>query len=567
MTKISQLALAFCVALSINSPYSNAFTFNPHPRAPAAFLSSSTSNPLVMSPSTFPISHDNNKNIFKTSLNMASVMQKLEDSAVEVTIVVPAKATKAAYDKAVLELSKNLTIPGFRKGSKIPPAVLENAMAARGGKNAIRVQAINDLANRLIEPALKEDHGLEPIGQPSLKVGAEELAESFVPGEDLEMVVKCDVWPEVSFKKTDDDSKPYFGLKGKYKRKPFDQAKFDVALKDLRERFAILTPLEDKDHKLEMGDACVVNMQGFMAEADGKTKGEALPDAASGDNVEVILGDGRYMEGLVEGLVGAKVGETVQVFVTFPERLKDKTLAGKKAVFDVNIESASNRSLPELDDVFANNVREGLTMESLTAELRKAVDEEDSKQFINERNEALATALAEVMDVQVPDTIITTQAREKYATMMAEFRDQGMADEEIKKLITPENFLKYKDIYKDGIVKDFKVTIGVEELAKLENIQVPDYQIQEQLENLKMEAQKAGDEFDEGTVRQRVEATLQSRQVFDFLAENSNLEVEYVDEDDKKVDEELLAELGEESLKREGFEGSFEDAAVEKEKV
>ena len=198
--------------------------------------------------------------------------------------------------------------------------------------------------------------------------------------------------------------------------------------------------------------------------------------------------------------------------------------------------------------------------------LRKAVDEEDSKQFINERNEALATALAEVMDVQVPDTIITTQAREKYATMMAEFRDQGMADEEIKKLITPENFLKYKDIYKDGIVKDFKVTIGVEELAKLENIQVPDYQIQEQMENLKMEAQKAGDEFDEGTVRQRVEATLQSRLVFDFLAENSNLEVEYVDESEENVDEELLAKLGEESLKREGFDGSFQDVKVEEEK-
>ena len=368
MTKISQVALAVCVALAINSPYSNAFTFNPHPRASAAFLSSSTSNPL-MSPSSLSIFHDNNKNIYKTSLNMVSTMEKLEDSAVEVTIAVPAKATKAAYDKAVLELSKNLTIPGFRKGAKIPPAVLENAMAAKGGKNAIRVQAINDLANRLIEPALKEDHGLEPIGQPSLKVGAEELAESFVPGEDMEMVVKCDVWPDVTFKKNDDGSKSYFGLKGKYKRKPFDQAKFDVALKDLRERFAILTPLEDKDHALEMGDACVVNMQGFMAEADGKTKGEALPDAASGDNVEVVLGDGRYMEGLVEGLVGAKVGETVQVYVTFPERLKDKTLAGKKAVFDVTVESASNRSLPELDDVFANNVREGLTMESLTAEV------------------------------------------------------------------------------------------------------------------------------------------------------------------------------------------------------
>jgi FKBP-type peptidyl-prolyl cis-trans isomerase (trigger factor) len=59
-------------------------------------------------------------------------------------------------------------------------------------------------------------------------------------------------------------------------------------------------------------------MDGYMANADG-SKGEPLPNAASGDRVEVILGPGRYMEGLVEGLVGAKVGDTVTVKVSFPE--------------------------------------------------------------------------------------------------------------------------------------------------------------------------------------------------------------------------------------------------------
>jgi len=131
-----------------------------------------------------------------------------------------------------------------------------------------------------------------------------------------------------------------------------------------------------------------------------------------------------------------------------------------------------------------------------------------------------------------------------------------------KKLITPENFLKYKDIYKGDIIKDFKVTLAVEELAKLENIEVPAYQIDEQMENLKMEAQQAGDEFDEGMVRQRVQATLQSRLVFDFLAENADLEIEYVDENDVKIDQELLAKLAEDSLKREGYEGNFKDGDI-----
>ena len=162
------------------------------------------------------------------------------------------------------------------------------------------------------------------------------------------------------------------------------------------------------------------------------------------------------------------------------------------------------------------------------------------------------------MEVEVPDTIVTTQAREKYASMMAEFRDQGMADAEIKKLITPENFLKYKDIYKPDIIKDFKVTLAVEELAKIENIEVPAYQIEEQIENLKAEAAQAGDDVDESMLRQRVETTLQSRLVFDFLAENADLDVEFVDEADQAVDEEMLQKLADDTLKREGAEEGFD---------
>jgi trigger factor len=247
----------------------------------------------------------------------ASKLERLPESAVKVTITAPGSATQAAFDKACTELSKSVSIPGFRKGAKIPAQVLENAMSAKGGRYALRTQAINDLLGELIEPALKDEHGLEPIGQPRLEQDAEEIAENFKPGEDLELDVICDVWPGVTWKEVEGKEKPYMGLTGKYERAPFDQAKFDKAINDLKERYAELAPIDNKDHELQMGDACVVNMEGFMATDDG-TKGDPLPNAASGDRVEVILGTGRYMTGLVEGLVGSKVGDTNLVKVTFP---------------------------------------------------------------------------------------------------------------------------------------------------------------------------------------------------------------------------------------------------------
>jgi trigger factor len=257
----------------------------------------------------------------------ASTLERLPESSVKVVITAPGSATKAAYEKACNELSKTIVIPGFRKGSKVPPQVLEQAMSGKGGRYALREQAINSLLGELIEPALKDEHGLEPIGQPTLETPASELAKNFEPGQDLELHVKCDVWPDINWKTIEGKEKPYFGLTGTYKRASFDQTKFNKALSDLTERYATLEPIDDDSHELQMGDACVVNMEGFMA-TDSGGKGEPLPNAASGDRVEVIMGEGRYMTGLVEGLVGAKVGETRLVTVTFPDVSKwNRTVA------------------------------------------------------------------------------------------------------------------------------------------------------------------------------------------------------------------------------------------------
>lgn len=379
------MALALAIAgISVK----NTYAFAPTASTTAAFGISRAS---FSSPSTAPCDNDSfpflvtnvANNILckkhQTELYMstadeaasAAVPSKLvrkPESSIEITLTAPGKATKAAYDKVCAEVSKTISIPGFRKGAKIPPAVIENAMSAKGGRNALRTQAIQALLNQLLEPALKEEHNLEPIGQPKLVTPVEELAQSFKPGESIEMVVACDVWPDISWKNVEGQEKPYFGLKASYTRKPFNQARFDQAMKDLAERYAVTEPAPE-GKELAMGDSCVVDMKGYMAAEDGKTKADPLPDAASGDDVEIVLGEGRYMNGLVEGLVGAKVGETRTVYVTFPTGLRDKTLAGKKAVFDVTVKEASIRTVPEIDDELAQRIRPGLDAEGIKSEV------------------------------------------------------------------------------------------------------------------------------------------------------------------------------------------------------
>ena len=154
------------------------------------------------------------------------------------------------------------------------------------------------------------------------------------------------------------------------------------------------------------------------------------------------------------------------------------------------------------------------------------------------------------MNVEVPDTLVTNQAREKFAMMMTDMRNNGVADEEIKKQINPENIEKYKNIVKDDIIKDFKVSMATDEIARMEGIEVPDYQVEEQMESIKQEAAEAQEDFDEQAIRSRVEATLQRQAVMDFLAEKAELEVEFV-EGEGEFDEALMQKLADESLARE----------------
>lgn len=235
-------------------------------------------------------------------------------------------------------------------------------------------------------------------------------------------------------------------------------------------------------------------------------------------------------------------------------------MAGKRAIFDVEVLDASKRIIPEVTDEFAAKVRAGLTKESLLDELRKAVDQEDSKEFTPARNKALGKVLAEVLEVDVPDTLVTNQAREKFAMMMAEMRDGGVSDAEIKKQINPDNFLKYKDIVKDDIISDFKVSMATDEIARMEGITVPSYQVEEQMESIRKDAAENKEEFDEAMIRGKVETTLQRQAVYDWLAENAELDVEYAEEE--QFDEKLMQKLAEESLKREQQVAKVVDAEV-----
>ncbi len=68
----------------------------------------------------------------------------------------------------------------------------------------------------------------------------------------------------------------------------------------------------------------------------GKVEG-AYFDGGTSDNYDLLIGSGTFISGFEEGLIGVKVGETVDLNLKFPENYGNEQLNGKDVVFTVTV--------------------------------------------------------------------------------------------------------------------------------------------------------------------------------------------------------------------------------------
>jgi len=437
------------------------------------------------------------------------------NSSVTITVEVPGTETRFAFDQAAADIVKDqkLSIPGFSTGSKIPAAII----AANVGASNVKAKALEVLADTVLKSAVAEG-SFRAIGQAALEGEADDLLAIYTPGEPLPISLKIDVWPTVAF------TSDYKDLSVTVEKTPFEPDRYEAAVQALRERY-VATEDAGPDYAAALGDAVDADMNGFELAADG-TAGDPLPTGiASGDNVEIIVQEGRYMPGMAEALIGAKKGETVEVKVTFPERASVAQIAGKDALFKITVNAVKTRKLPEIGDDFANSVRSGLTWEELDQQIKDTVNTEAIDTTNRARDVAFDQAILEIVDCEIPETLVNERARTKFAKMMGDMRDQGTPDEEIKEMITAERFETYKRVAYKNVCKELRASIAVHDIAQKEGITVDAGEIEDQLEIIRASAK--GEEIDEEGAKEQIEVTIEKGKVYDLL--ETLVAVEYVD--------------------------------------
>ncbi|MEE1078594.1 MAG: trigger factor, partial [Agathobacter sp.] len=199
-------------------------------------------------------------------------------------------------------------------------------------------------------------------------------------------------------------------------------------------------------------------------------------EGGKGENHPLEIGSGAFIPGFEDQLVGKNVGDEVDVEVTFPTEYHAADLAGKAAVFKVKVNEVKVKELPELDDEFAQDVSERDTLEDYKADVKARLEAQKEIEAKRTKEDEAIKKIVEKSKMDLPEAMIDTQCE----TMIEEFAQRiaqsGLSMEQYLQF-SGMTFDKLKEQVRPEAVTRIQTSLVLEQIAKEENIEVSDEDI------------------------------------------------------------------------------------------
>ena len=355
----------------------------------------------------------------------------------EYSVVIPAADMARRLDGKLFNISQNLNMPGFRPG-KVPPNLVKK-IHGESVMGEVLDEAVRESTEQLVK-----DKELRPAVQPKIEI------KDYEEGADLTYDIAFELLPEIAL--------PDFS-KIKLERWIADipDTKIEEVLNHLASQ---QKSFEDKGDgaTAEMGDAAMIDFTGIIDgdEFDGGT--------AKGHQLE--LGSNSFLPGFEEQLIGVKAGDSRDVNVTFPDNYPAEPVAGKDAVFKVDV-TAVKKSIPvEINDDLAKQVG----MENLDA-LKDAVREQAVREHDNvsraRLKRSLLDELSDAEQFEVPQSMLDMEFQQIWAQV-----EQDMAQQGVEPDSDPKALDDMKDEYRNIANRRVRLGLLLAEEGRQNDIQV-----------------------------------------------------------------------------------------------
>jgi trigger factor len=391
---------------------------------------------------------------------MKVTLEKLPDSQISLEIEIPAETSKNTYEKVVQDLARSTNLPGFRKG-KIPRQIL----LQRLGVERVKAVAVEEMIQKSLEAALEQEE-ITSLGNYKLLSNFDELVKGFEPDAPLIFAASVDVPPTVELG-------DYQALEISAEEKVYDPQSVEDWLADRQEEMANLIPVEER--AAAMGDVAFVDYQGKYSEGDGSV----IP-GVEGTYLRVDMNEGRFIEGMVEGIVGMTLDETRDIPLVFPDDYPREDVAGKAVTFTVTLKELKAKHLPELDDDFvqeaSNNEHE--TLEELRDSLDKRFSEEASKATQENIEAALVSKLLEIAQVDLPGTLIEQEITQVLMQTAAQMEQLGL---DVRSIFSQDHLKELRSNARPEAITRLSRKLIIAEIAQREGLQVEPEAVKERM--------------------------------------------------------------------------------------
>lgn len=395
---------------------------------------------------------------------MSVQVEKLEKNMAKLTVEVPAEDFEAAVEKAYRKDRGRISLPGFRKG-KAPRKMIEKMYGAG--------VFYEDAANLLIPEAY--DKALDECGE-TIVSRPEITVEQIEAGKPFIFTAMVALKPAVTL--------------GQYKGVEVPKKQAEVT--DEEVQAVIDRERENNSRMIDVDDRPVENGDMIRLDFDGSVDGAPFEGGKS-ENYALTIGSGSFIPGFEEQLIGAKIGEDLEVKVTFPEDYHEETLRNKEAVFKCKVNEIKVKELPEADDDFAQDVSDFDTMDEYREDIRKNLLTDKEASIRREKETAVVKKIVENAQMEIPDAMINEQIRRMTDDFTRRIESQGLTMTQYLQF-TGMDTAKLTEQMRPEALQRIQNSLVLEAVAKAEDIQIDDERVDEEIakmaENYKMDPDK-----------------------------------------------------------------------------
>ncbi len=369
----------------------------------------------------------------------------------DIHVRVPRREYDRVYAAEVQKMAAKARLPGFRPG-RTPAHVIAQKFSS---------QLAEDTATTLVREhyiEALEKSGLTPAIQPEIDM------DGLGDAQDFAFTIRVVTWPRPELKQ----------LAG------LSVTRTTISISDADVQGMIDRLMESRvrhdvadDAVAADGDEVHVDYKGFL---DG-----APFEGGQDKNVRIVIGSGKMLPDLEQGLIGARAGDERSIDVQFPEDYGHAGLAGKTARFEVAVRRVGKAVRAGNEEELADMMGfDGV--ETLREDIRTRLQREAGEAAYEATRQAVFDALLEAHEVEIPEAMIRRDMNEMQKRMARDMQARGME-------MSPEMFEDEKLLarMRDTSEENLKLAVLLQAVREEGGVDVAEDEIHAEIERLAAE--------------------------------------------------------------------------------